>query len=98
MKTPTIKKISEIKSYLVDAPMVTDESITSVRTDKKTVQQMLLDNESVIKDGNVYYFAFKHIGLNVYTVKLRPLGKINSWIVDEFEKHAIFENNATAFS
>tara|TARA_B110000503_G_C6908820_1_gene313814 strand:- start:295 stop:600 length:306 start_codon:yes stop_codon:yes gene_type:complete len=92
MKTPTIKNIAEIKSYLVDSPMMIDESIASVRTDKATVQQMLLDNESVIKGGNVYYFAFKHIGLNVYTVKLRPLGKINSWIVDEFEKHLIHEH------
>jgi hypothetical protein len=93
MKTPTIKNIGEIKSYLIDSPMVISEAIASVRTYKATVQQMLLDNESVIKGGNVYYFAFKHIGLNVYTVKLRPLGKINSWIVDEFEKHLIYEHS-----
>ena len=93
MKTPTIKNVAEIKSYLVDSPMVIDECIASVRTNKATIQQMLLDNESVIKGGNVYYFAFKHIGLNVYTVKLRPLGKINSWIVDEFEKHLIYEHS-----
>ena len=89
MKTPTIKNIAEIKSYLVNSPMVIDGTIASVRTDKATVQQMLLDNESVIKDGNVYYFAFKHIGLSVYNVKLRPLGKINSYIVEAFEEHAI---------
>lgn len=89
MKTPTIKNVAEIKSYIVDAPMVIDGTIASVRTDKATIQQMLLDNESVIKGGNVYYFAFKHIGLNVYTVKLRPLGKINSYIVDAFEEHSI---------
>jgi len=97
MKTPTIKNIAEIKSYLVDSPIVIDECIASVRTNKATIQQMLLDNESVIKGGNVYYFAFKHIGLNVYTVKLRPLGKINSWIVDEFEKHLIHPTKTYLF-
>ena len=91
MKTPTIKNIAEIKSYLVNSPMVIEGTIASVRTDKTTVQQMLLDNESVIKGGNVYYFAFKHMGLNVYEVKLRPKGKVNTFIVDAFEKHLIDE-------
>lgn len=92
MKTPTFKNVADIKSYLIEAPMVDKYGcITPVRTNKETVQLMLIENESVIKGGNVYYFAFKHIGLNVYTVKLRPKGKVDSYIVDNFEMHSINE-------
>ena len=94
MKTPTIKFIAELKSYLVSAPMVDNlGSISGVRTTKEVAHELLMENESIIKSGNIYYFAIKHIGLNVYYIKLRPKGKVNTFIVEEFEKHLIEEGN-----
>lgn len=95
MKTPTFNSVAEIKSYFVNVDIVNEfGSICSARTNKQTVQNMLYENESVIKGGFVYYFAFKHIGLNVYTIKLRPKGKVDCYIVEQFEKHEIFEGPA----
>lgn len=92
MKTPTIKSVADLKSYLVSAPMVNERgSISGVRTTKEIAHEFLLENESIIKGGNVYYFAIKHLGLNVYAIKLRPKGKVNTIIVDAFEKHLIEE-------
>lgn len=85
MKTPTYRDLNELKDYFVFAPLVNrDNIISSVRTSKEIVNELLLDNESIIKDGCVYYFAMKHLGLNVYEVKLRPKGKVNTFIVTEF--------------
>jgi len=92
MKTPTYKTVNDIKDYVVFAPLVNrDGTISSARTSKEIASELLLNNESVIKDGCVYYFAMKHMGLNVYEVKLRPKGKVNTFIVDAFEKHLIDE-------
>ena len=88
MKTPTIKYVDGIRQYFVEAPL---GSITAARTDKDTAQALLLENEAIIKGGYIYYFGLKHIGLNVYTVKLRPKGMINTYIVEEFEEHLINE-------
>jgi len=92
MKTPTIKYVDSIRHYFVEAPLVDKYgSITTARTNKDTAQALLLENEAITKGGHIYYFALKHIGLNVYTVKLRPKGMINTIIVEEFEKHLINE-------
>lgn len=92
MKTPTIKYVDGIRQYFVEAPLVDKSgSITAARTDKDTAQALLLENEAIIKGGHIYYFALKHIGLNVYTVKLRPKGSIDTCIVESFEKHLINE-------
>ena len=84
MKTPTYKTVNDLRDYFVFVPLVNkDGSISSVRTSKEIASELLLNNESIIKDGCVYYFAMKHLGLNVYEVKLRPKGKVNTFIVDE---------------
>lgn len=92
MKTPTIKNVAEIKSYLVETPLVIDGGIASVRTNKATAMALLLENDSVIKGGNVHFFTLKHLGLGVYDVKLRQHGKINTCIVDAFEPHKIADH------
>lgn len=92
MKTPTIKSVAEIKDFFWHAPMVDNlGSISGVRTTKEVAHELLMENESIIKGGIIYYFAIKHIGLNVYYIKLRPRGKVNTFIVEEFEKHLIEE-------
>lgn len=96
MKTPTIKSVADLKSYLVSAPMVNEHgSISGVRTTKEVAHEFLLENESIIKGGHIYYFAIKHMGLNVYCIKPRPKGKVNTLIVEEFEKHLIEEGGIT---
>jgi len=92
MKTPTIKSVAEIKDFFWHAPMVNEYgSISGVRTTKEVAHELLLENESIIKGGHIYYFAIKHMGLNVYALKPRPKGKVNTLIVEEFENHLIEE-------
>lgn len=92
MKTPTFLDIDSLKSYFVSAPMVNEYgSITDARTTAKIARWLLMDNEFIIKGSNIYYFAIKHIGLNVYCIKLRPKGRVNTFIVDAFENHLIEE-------
>ena len=92
MKTPTYKTVNDLRDYFVFAPLVNrDGTISSARTSKEIASELLLNNESVIKDGCVYYFAMKHMGLNVYEVKLRPKNMTNTFIVKSFEKHLIDE-------
>ena len=90
MKTPTITNVEELKSYFIQSPIVIKYgTITSARTNKQVVQKMLLENEPFIQGGNVYYFNFRHLGLDVYEVKPRPKGLVNSWVVDKPEQHSI---------
>lgn len=92
MKTPTIKYIAELKDFFLNAPMVDQGgSISSARTSKDVAYELLMENESLIKGGHVWYFAIMHIGLNVYEIKLRPKGKVNTFIVEAFEMHLIEE-------
>lgn len=92
MKTPTIKSIAELKDFFLNAPMVNQGGcISGARTTKDVAHELLMENESLIKGGNVWYFAIKHMGLNVYEIKLRPKGKVNTFIVESFEKHLIEE-------
>ena len=92
MKTQTIKSVSELKDFFWHVPMVDKYgSISGARTSKEVARELLMENESILKDGHNYYFAMKHMGLNVYEVKLRPKGKVNTFIVDAFEKHLIDE-------
>lgn len=92
MKTPTIKYVDGIRLFFIESPLVDKHgSITAARTDKATAQGLLLENEAIVKGGHIYYFALKHIGLNVYTVKLRPKGSIDTCVVESFEKHLINE-------
>ena len=91
MKTPTIKSFAALKDFFLYTPMVTGDSITCARTTKDVANELLLENESIIKGGHIWYFAIKHMGLNVYEIKLRPKGKVNTYIVDSFEKHLIEE-------
>lgn len=64
MKPQTIEKIDYLKANPVD----------SVRVDGKDFKEMLLDNYSVIIDGNVRYFQGVSIGECVYRIKLLPIG------------------------
>lgn len=93
MKTPTIISNTSVKLYLVTAPKLTENgSVPAVRTDKETAEIFLKDNESVIIGGTVRYFQIKHIGFSVYEIKLRPFGKVNTYVVDTWEKQVIYNN------
>ena len=56
-----------------------------VRVDSSIARYLLSSNYSITKNGNVRFFQIYHIGFDVYEVKLRPLGKVNTYMVDEWE-------------
>lgn len=89
-KTPTICNYDEINSYFADAPALTDGgSVTACRVEKHIAEILLFRNISVFVGGNVRYYQIKHIGLGVYEIKLRPEGKVNTYMVDSWEPHSI---------
>ena len=101
-KTETIKTIAELKAYFVEVDELTvDElmnrynGVTAVRTTKDVATELLMDNVSIIRGGNIRCFQIKHIGLGVYEVKLRDNNRVNTILVENWEKRVI--NNIQYF-
>lgn len=64
--------------------------ITSpLRVPKAVAAEWLLKNRSLLRGGNLHYLAIKDLGLGVCMVKLRPLRKVGTYAVKEFEAHSI---------
>jgi len=91
MKNETLKSVAALKSFLVEVPEVypDDWRIMTVRTTKAVAEELLLENASVIKDGNVRYFQIKNIGFSVFEVKLRDIGKVNTFLNKDWEKRVV---------
>ena len=91
MKNETLKSVAALKSFLVEAPEVypNDWRIMTVRTTKAVAEELLIENASVIKGGNVRYFQIKNIGFSVFEVKLRDIGKVNTFLNKDWEKRVV---------
>ena len=95
-KTETIKTIAELKAYFVEVDELNRyNGVTAVRTTKEIATELLMDNVSIIRGGNIRYFQIKHIGLGVYEVKLRDNNRVNTILVENWEKRVI--NNTEHF-
>jgi len=91
MKSETLKSVASVKSFFVEAPEVYPDGwrIMTVRTTKTVAEELLLENASVIKGGNVRYFQIKNIGFSVFEVKLRGIGKVNTFLNKDWEKRVV---------
>jgi hypothetical protein len=95
-KTETIKTIAELKAYFVEVDELNRyNGVTAVRTTKDVTTELLMDNVSIIRGGNIRCFQIKHIGLGVYEVKLRDNKRVNTILVENWEKRVI--NNTEYF-
>ena len=80
MKADNTNHTITVKMFLTDNPN------GAIRTNKYTAKSMLFDNEILIVGGNVRHFAIKDLGLGVFEIMLRPVGKVNTFVVKTFEK------------
>jgi hypothetical protein len=95
-KTETIKTIADLKAYFVEVDEFNRyNGVTAVRTTKDVATELLMDNVSIIRGGNIRCFQIKHIGLGVYEVKLRDNNRVNTILVENWEKRVI--NNTEHF-
>ena len=95
-KTETIRTIENLKDYFVEVDELNRyNGVTAVRTTKEIAWDLLMNNESIIRDGKIRYFQIKHIGLGIYEVKLRDAHEINTYLVENWEKRVI--NNTQHF-
>lgn len=95
-KIETITTIADIKAYFVEVDELTRHNgVTTVRTTRTVAVELLLNNVSIIRGGHIRYFQIKHVGLNVYDVRLRDMLYINTFLVENWEKRVI--NNTQYF-
>ena len=95
-KTETLLSVNLISTYFIEVDELTKyNGVTTVRTCKEIATELLLDNVSIIRGGNIRYFQIKHIGLGVYAVKLRDNNRVNTILVEDWEKRII--NNTERF-
>ena len=95
-KTETIKTIAELKAYFVEVDELNRyNAVTAVRTTKEIATELLLDNVSIIRGGKIRYFQIKHIGLEVYAIKLRDNNRVNTILVENWQELVI--NNTEYF-
>lgn len=64
---------------LVNSLLREDES---VRVTMESARHFLLKNKRRVVNGNVRYYQIKHIGLEVYEVRLLPVGKKATVLVE----------------
>ena len=92
-KTDTVLTFPILKEYLIDAPELNKYgAVVAVRTNRELATELLLNNTHLIKNGQVRYFQIKDIGLGVYEVKLREAGKVNTFMVTEWEAQIVNNN------
>jgi len=95
-KTETIKTIADLKAYFVEVDELNRyNAVTAVRTTKEIATELLMDNVSIIRGGKIRYFQIKHIGLEVYAVKLRDNNRVNTILVENWQELVI--NNTEYF-
>ena len=75
---------TSLRFHFVTPPVL--DSNYGVRYDKRHGSRWMLENKSIIRHGTVRYLQIKELGLGVVEVRLRPEGKINTFVVKEWEK------------
>lgn len=83
--TPEIAAEENLVNLLDDAL-----SLPSVRVSQDSARWFLLINKSRIVRGNVRFYQMKHLGLGVYEVRLLPVGKRETVLVEVWKT---VENN-----
>lgn len=73
---------AKLSYILIDTP---PNDTTTMRVEKKVATRWMLGNKCVVKHGNVRYLQIKDLGLGVCEVALRPIGKVNTFVVKTFE-------------
>ena len=73
------KEITNVKNTLVCVPF------SSVRVMKPVATELLRRNDTLIFNGYVRYFQIKNLGLGVCEIRLRPISKINTFTVKDWE-------------
>lgn len=56
--------------------------LPSVRVTEASARWFLLTNKSRIVKGNVRFYQMKHLGLGIYEVRLLPVGKKETVLVE----------------
>jgi hypothetical protein len=77
--------VDALLNVLIQAEDIT----TSIRVDKSAAKRWMVEDRSILRYGNRHYLAIKELGLGVCMVKLRPLRKVGTYVVKEFEAHSI---------
>jgi hypothetical protein len=85
---PTMKeKVPSYDESRVNGLFCMDETI---RVSRESANKFLYENKCRIIGGNIRFYQIKHIGLDVYEVRLLPIGKgnggtilVNVWKTDE---------------
>jgi hypothetical protein len=73
------EKVLSYDESRVNGLLCLDETI---RVTRETANQFLYENKCRIIGGNFRYYQIKHIGLDVYEVRLLPLGKQGTVLVE----------------
>lgn len=74
--------------YLVN--LLDNNLIPSCRITEASARWFLLTNKSRIVNGNVRFYQMKHLGLGIYEVRLLPVGKKETVLVEVWKT---VENN-----
>lgn len=64
---------------LVNSLLREDES---VRVTTESARHFLLNNKRRVVNGNLRFYQMKHLGLGVYEVRLLPVGKKDTILVE----------------
>ena len=74
----------EEKEYLCQL-YSSDTDTRGFRVPVRIAKKWLLENKSFILRGNVHYLAIKNLGLGICEVRRRPVGRINTFIVNAWD-------------
>lgn len=53
-----------------------------VRVSRESANKFLYENKVRLVDGKIHFYQMKHLGLDVYEVRLLPYGKTGTRLVD----------------
>lgn len=83
MNEPSVSVICELRNSV--------EKLTSIfescRVGYDTAREILISNKGMMISGNFRYYQIKDLGLNVYGIRLRPVGSVDTVVVEEWEEH-----------
>lgn len=54
----------------------------TIRVTRESANKFLYENRCRIIDGKIHFYQIKHVGLDVYEVRLLPYGKHSTVLVD----------------
>lgn len=77
--------VNQMFNARVKFVFVNAADVATMRVSRSEAARVLIDNMCVVKGGNVRYIQIKELGLGVCEMMLRPVGKINTFVVKTFE-------------